>query len=333
MPNISMQPLYQKLKPLGFSKSFIASVLPSWWCDDIANTESGYIEAASMLSNIFNVDLKSLLSEESPATFRIPYPNFKATSNVEYEKLSRAVALSTTVAKACLRTFNSPLKIEGLTPTSIRETLLSRGNKWVDFRALLEYVWEIGIPVLFLEFPKGITKMQGLAISVNDRPVIILTSNKKYGYLEFDLAHELGHILANHLEKEKILIDENIKQLEKDKSVNILEQEANSIALEILTGKYNGGFETKCRDIPLLVDSCIQYGKEHNIDPSHLVLNIGHNIQDWRFTASVLNALREKLIIKSSDPEICKEVMFERLENFGEMKELENMVRKLTHLV
>lgn len=327
----SMKPLYDKLRGLGFTKPFIQSMLPEWWDDRIAETRAGYIESALTLSKLFNIDLKSLLdNDNTQLQYKIPLPNFKATKNKEYQELLNAVSLSTTAARACLRSFQSELKIDNITATSIRKILIEdRGNKWIDFRTLLEYIWEIGIPVLFLKLPDRIKKMQGLAIAINNRPVIILTSRKDYGYLAFDLAHELGHILCGHISKENIIIDEKIDQ----NSTLDKEAEANQFALELLTGKKDTCYHTNHTDykhISLLVHSCISYGKQNNIDPSHILLNIAYHTHKWAVANSWLKELKKKLSIKESDYDICRKVMFERLDDFSEMKELENPMKVLT---
>lgn len=316
-----MRTLYNKISELGFRKKYIRAMLPSWWDDTIAENQAGFLEAALLLSKAFSLDFESLISQEK-AKFNIPIPNFKVKKHIESSRLNAAVALSSVAAKAVLKGFDTPLKMEGLTAKNIRETLLSRGNQWIDFRTLIEYCWEIGIPVLHLELNCAV-KMQGLAISLNDRPVIILTGKYQYGYLVFDLAHELGHILAQHT-KDDIVIDNEIFT----KTENQKEMEANKLALEILTGN-NYSFYTETKTPAAIADECISIGKEKNIDPAHLALSNAYSTQDWITASQTLKQIKRKLNIKADDPNICKEEMLERL-NFEEMGDLEHPVRVMT---
>ena len=54
--------------------------------------------------------------------------------------------------------------------------------------------------------------MQGLALQRADRPTIILTSNRGNGWLVFDLAHELGHIILEHVNNDTWVVDKEIKE-------------------------------------------------------------------------------------------------------------------------
>lgn len=316
-----MNTLYQKIQKLGFSKSTIRAMLPEWWNDNIAKTQAGFLEAASLLSKSFSLELTSLISGEE-AKFDIPTPNFKVRRNIEKSELNAAVALSSVAAKAVLKGFNTELKIDGLTPQMIRETLLSRGNRWIDFRTLLEYCWEIGIPVLHLDLATK-KKMQGLAISLNNRPVIILTSKYKYGHLVFDLAHELGHILAGHT-KDNLVVDEKIAEKDDDPR----EQEANDLALKILIGN-NVRYETVYTSPNKIAQACISAGKSQNIDPAHIALNIGYSMNNWQTIHASLKKIKERLNISANDPSVCKEAMLERL-NFDELGDFEHPMRVMT---
>ena len=131
-----MNTLYKKIQALGFTKKNIKAMLPDWWNDNIANTQAGFLEAASLLAKSFSLDFSSLVSSNE-ANFDIPNPNFKTRRNTALSELESAVALSSVAAKAVLKGFDTKLNIEGLTPEKIRNTLLSRGNRWIDFRTLL----------------------------------------------------------------------------------------------------------------------------------------------------------------------------------------------------
>ena len=185
-----MQTLYTKLQRLGFQKATIKKLLPEWWHDDIAKTPAGLQEASLILSKYLSVRYSSLIGDIDPC-FNLPNHKFKHAKNVKENDLSKAVALTSLAGRLTLEAYDSPLaQLESLSAQSIRETLLSRNYPWIDFNILLNYCWEIGIPVIFVEnLPSP--KMHGLALQLDGRPVIILTNKHKHGFLIFHLAHEL----------------------------------------------------------------------------------------------------------------------------------------------
>lgn len=322
MKEYSANILYTKITSLGFKRKYITSMLPEWWNDSIAQTQAGFTQMAVLLAKAFSLDFKSLISE-SDIKFNLPSPNFKARTNIDYSDLTNAVALSTVAAKAALAGLDNVYQKSELTSYSIRETLLSRGNGWINFHTLVKYCWEIGIPVLHLSM-EGIKKMQGLAISIDRKPVIVLTSKYKHGYLVFDLAHELGHILLGHTDEE-IVIDEKISF---SSSIKEREYEANKFALEILTGNTINLGKTY-HNPSHIADYCIKYGKENKIDPLHIALNIAHNRNSWSQVNVVIRIIKDRLKLKATDPDICRAEMLERLD-FDAMRELEQPMRVLT---
>ena len=51
-----MSTLYKKIQALGFTKSNIKTMLPEWWNDKIASSQTGFLEAASLLAKSFSLD-------------------------------------------------------------------------------------------------------------------------------------------------------------------------------------------------------------------------------------------------------------------------------------
>ena len=297
-----MQTLYAKLHTLGFTKPIVKKLLPEWWEDDIANTPAGFQEASLILSKYLSIRYSSLLGDAEP-TFIFPKHKFKHARNVEENDLTKAVALSALAARLTLEAYelDSPNLIE-LSAKSIREILLARNVPWIDFNILLDYCWQIGIPVIFIEnLPSP--KMHGLALQLNGRPVIILTKKNKYGYLVFHLAHELGHIILGHVTDQEWAVDQVITEGNDDDH----EVAANKFALEILTGKSDSAYRSQFRLYPNdLARSALQVGRENKVDPLHIVLNYGHTNNCMPIANKACQALVKALGVKETDPEIAK---------------------------
>ena len=151
----SMKPVYQKLSKIGLKKGMVKTYLPDWWDDSIATTEVGFQESLWLIANTFHIDFKTLnlsISGDSNPQYRLPNHKFKHSVNLDQDKLKPAVAVAMLAAKITLNTFEKPLAdLSSLSAESIRERLLSDGNQWIDFKVLVQYCWNIGIPVIFIK--------------------------------------------------------------------------------------------------------------------------------------------------------------------------------------
>ena len=142
---------------------------------------------------------------------------------------------------------------------------------------LLDYCWSLGVPVVHLTSFLKSKQPDGLAVQVRERPVIVLCKKMRApAWLLFILAHELGHVVLGHIPDGGALIDENVKTNELDAE----EREANAFAVELLTGDKECGFHTTGRwpNAPTLAARAMEIGREHKIDPGHVVLNYAHTM-------------------------------------------------------
>jgi hypothetical protein len=271
-----MKGLYQRLRAVGFDTPFVQNtVLPSWWEDSVAQTQSGYQEGLLLLARHLGLSLTSLQDESAPLELRDFGPcNFKKTQGVSADDLAIARSICTRAAQIAAASIQTPWK--GTIPadgSEIREDILRAGAPWVSLESLLDWCWSRGIPVLHVaSFPRATKKMDGMAALVDGRPVIILCKNaKQEAWLLFILAHELGHIVRGHVSQNGVLVDEHIA---KD-STDVQETEANATATEILTGDSNCRFSSPGRwpNAKELADAAKAHGRIHQIDPGHIVLN------------------------------------------------------------
>ena len=315
----SMQPLFSKLQKSGFDPKFVKTLLPEWWDDSLANTPSGYQQAALILARIFAIKPDSLWSAESNPVFAIPENRkFKHSANTEPDELDVACALAFSAAKIVSSGLEAlPFLSELPSASRLREQLLKE-HKWVGLEELVDYCYSIGIPVIYLEkFPAGAKKMHGLAFDCNGRPVIVLTRKHKRGYLLFDLAHELGHIALNHLAHGGFIVDRVISADEDNGDDD--ERAANRFALELLTGDPEKRIKPANRNLRTteLASAALIYAQQHNIHPTHVAMNYGYTTKHWPVANGAVNILEHG---KPTDCEILKDALFRNLDQ-DEMKE------------
>lgn len=279
--NTPMKRLYNKLQTVGYNPKYIKSLLPDWWDEEIADTPAGLQQASLILGQRFGVRAESLWTENTAPVLRLPQGiRFKHRDNVKSDDLSIACALAQSLARIVLKAFPEK-SLPHFYPDAgqLRKQLLE-GRKWISFQDLLAYCLSFGIPVIHLQhLPSHAKKMEGLAFEQNGRPVIVLTRKNAYGYMLFDLAHELGHISLGHVSAERSVVDQEIDAEASEED----ERAANRFALELLTGN------PECKIVPVgrwlngseLAFAAMVYAERNQVDPLHIVLNYGHTKKLW----------------------------------------------------
>lgn len=115
---------------------------------------------------------------------------------------------------------------------------LARGflkkNKLYNFPVNLKKAAEIvGAEIIYEELSP---KISGLVIEINDsnyQYLIGININKHFNHRRFTIAHELGHIILNHLKKQQIMCEIGLLN-NKNKKIDDFEREANIFASELL---------------------------------------------------------------------------------------------------
>lgn len=325
--NPNMKSLYSKLQKIGYNPKYISSLLPDWWDEEIAQTPAGFQQASLIIGQTFGVRAETLWTEKEEPAFNLPKGiRFKHRENVAVDDLSIACAVARSLARIVLKAFpDEPRPNFYLDASELRQQLL-KGKQWISFKDVLSYCLGIGIPVIHLHhLPSKAKKMDGLAFEQSGRPVIVLTRKYQYGYMLFDLAHELGHISLGHVTAESTVIDQKIDADAEDED----ERAANRFALELLTG------DPECKIVPTgrnlnaneLASVVERFGKKHQIDPMHIALNYGKT-QD-RFPVANL-AIKLVSNNTQSDQEILNTALIAALD-LDELSDDENAFLQ-THL-
>jgi Zn-dependent peptidase ImmA (M78 family) len=229
----------------GFDTPFVRNyVLPEWWDDMMSVNPATRSMAEVYISRMIGISVQSLRNPAVPlqslhdAEFRL-----KRNKNVTVDKLRPAIMLSQSLASILVKSLNGlPNYRPGHEALNIRREILAKRTS-VDLTGLLEWAWEHGIIVVHLkQLPQGTKNLIGVAMCFEDRPVIVLAGKSDSPpWLAFHLAHELGHIVKNHVLSGQTLLDDKINWLQRsgeatqEKNFEQCEVEANEFALFVLT--------------------------------------------------------------------------------------------------
>ncbi len=275
-----IQNIYSALGRQGLSKNKLSHIFPEWWSPEIEATPSGAQQAKLYLARALSLRIRPISENPPRIEFDLPEARrFKRSAKTTDAEIEVAVA----IAKSASRIAISSLEHEFCPPppsaAEIRSLILGKGNHWVGLQQLIDYCWDCGIPVLHLATPLlGKKKMDGIAMSLNGRPSIVLSNKRASGFLLFHLAHELGHIALGHVSQNGAIVDDEINESDSDIGRDPQEIEADRFAIELLTGNANERITlSQMIKAPALAKLAVQYGHKKNIDPTHVVLNCAHN--------------------------------------------------------
>lgn len=293
----NIKDIYRSLQNYGIDRKFIQDViLPTWWEDEIANSKTGYFQTASLISKNLGIDVSELINTTNsvalihPANIKFKSPRNVTINATDIWPNSLAVKISETIDQL----YSTPLKKLSNNALEIRNSIIERYGK-IDLNNTLEYLWSSGIPVLHVPvFPKEVNKMDGMAVNLNGRPLIILSKNRRHdAWLLFILAHELGHIINGHLSNtDQIIYDVNLENEEDNE-----EQIANDFAAELLNATKSPSYfsSNNIFNSPYgLVNYIRPLSKKLSIDPGVIALNYAYKTKNYALAEQALNILSPK---------------------------------------
>ena len=296
MIHTAMRDIYDRLKPHGFDAAFVRNcILPDWWEDKLAEVPANRQYAEAVISRQLGIEMSSLRDQSVPLKIRqSAHLKLKSRQGATQANLKVARLLGERIAKIAAATLDTPPDLHDLTAASIRRRILASGADWVGFDELLDFCWNIGVPVMRLcKLPEGNKKPDGMAVWAEERPAIVIASGRKHpAWHIFVIAHELGHIVLGHLSKGEVSMDPKVEL----DSTERHEAEANTFAVELLSGHPDLSFSPRTRTMNArqLAASAISIGKELRIDPGFLILSYSRSKGYYALAGAALNALHPK---------------------------------------
>jgi hypothetical protein len=105
-----MSSLYTRMKEANFAPKYVREVaLPSWWDDALAETKTGYADAAFIIARHCGVSLADLLDDTAAITLE-PLGKIRFKSNSVPEAMRSATSIAFRAAHLVLRAMTKPLR-------------------------------------------------------------------------------------------------------------------------------------------------------------------------------------------------------------------------------
>ncbi|WP_146203858.1 hypothetical protein [Azospirillum sp. TSO5] len=265
--------LKKEFTAVGLKAVDVVRSLPEWAEEALAHP-SGIHEVRGFVAKHYGlmVDADGTLRQRM-----MPAARFKTRSGADVGLVAPARALATSVAHAVAAV--TTVRWRGVLPSAdtLRKQCITAGRTWVGLDELLELCWGYGVPVIYLPMlPVNQSKMEGMVTFCGDRPVIVVTKKCSPAWMLFILGHEMGHLALGHLDGGTI-VDETVVEGDID---DAQERDANHYALRLLTGEARKALSlARLLRAPSLVQSAITYGRQHHIDPGHVILNAVRNTE------------------------------------------------------
>lgn len=287
-------------------------MLPSWWDDQIASAPDGMWELVLGIAKSLSLDAVALSKGELFPKGAVVNISYKRNALVNPQDFQASTLIASSISNAIISSIKVPYQGLPNNVWELNEEIRAIGKGSVDFDALLNYCWRRGVPVISLSnLPFGLKKMDGAALKVGDRPVIILAKkNNSKSWLSFILAHELGHIALGHLENNSSIVDIALQQestFDSDNTGDSMELEADKFALNILGGPLAQETQERWGDFDSAITLATNARAAANLlgcSAGHLILRYAFRTKRWPEAASALKFLREdfdaqKEIVKS----------------------------------
>ncbi|HTH55708.1 MAG TPA: helix-turn-helix domain-containing protein [Cyclobacteriaceae bacterium] len=328
--SFSKAALLRNLKSIGLDSSIIFNrILPFNLAEKLQNIEefveneanNFVLEAASIIARVLNVEPKSLFKLDGLklSVSAVELARFKKSVSSQRGKISAYTIYAHTLALLTLEA-TKDIKAKSIpSPKDIRKKVLKKYQVF-NLKSLLNFIWDLGIPVLPLKDPGS---FHGACWRVDGRNVIVLKqktmSEAKFIY---DACHEVGHATQHPEDSSFTVIETDTEAGDKIEEQD--EREANYFAGELVLGESADDLAVEAilmakQDLVKLKNCVKKIADREQIDQGLLANYIAFRLQaeqkiNWWGTANNLQN------VVSNPFEIAREILLERI-NFNCLNE------------
>lgn len=283
--------LTDELRRAGISKAAIEAAWPSWWDDTLAASPSGRAELRFALARRLGLRSQPLLGERVEFVWN-DEARFKHLTAEDESARAAMTSFGMAIGKSLLQSVAEGPAMGAIDAEQLREALLAR-RPYADLSGLVSTCWALGIPVIHLRvFPLDAKRMHAMVVHSNGRFAILLGHDAHFpAQLAFTLAHELAHIMLDHLAGAPALVDLEDPATAGERDGQ--EREADEYALTVLTGSPDPTIETNIGDFnaPTLAQAVRTAAPVYRIEPGTLALCLAYRRQTWPVAMAALNRL------------------------------------------
>lgn len=305
MSQLTAKSLYKTVAGLGLKPSQVRQLLPAWWGPEIENAADGLAELALHLSRRLSIDHAALLDGRLVPKGAVTRLAFKHRTDADPSTLAASSFIASSLSQALVAAMITPYRPMPVDGAALRRIVGERAPS-LNFDALLGLCWSHGIPVIPLpKLPVGVRKMDGAALLVGDRPVIVIAKKKSSrAWLSFILAHEIGHIVLGHVSPGSSIVDISLQEASTyaaESAKDSQEAEADAFALDLMGGQAVASVIAAWRDDFSPVELAVQArqaGQQLGIEAGHLILRHAFATRRWPDAITALRFLSEDV-----DPE------------------------------
>ena len=285
--------LRKKLKKYGLSDNVIDSAWPEWWSEEAEVSLSASNELRFTLARKLGLDPRSLLEEDEPRFVWRDEAKYKHLSGESNFERSALTSFGISIARVLIQSTPGPKTLPKINSKEIRESIL-QSSLSVGLKDLISLCWAIGIPIVSLKvFPLSAKRMSAMSVKVEGRYAILIGRESKFpAEVAFYLAHELGHIMLDHLKNNLAVVE--LEELFKSGGIEDDEEfESDKFALEILTGRSEPVVlpKTKSFSAKELAKKAMEVERDLQIEPGTLVLCLGYSTGKWEKAYSAMNSI------------------------------------------
>ena len=301
MVAVSPKEIYTALSPLGIKRAQLRTLLPEWWQESLASTPDGAWEFILLVARTLSLDASALAKGELKRVGAVTSLAYKHTKKADASQLTGSTLIAASLAQAIVCAVDRPFRTPSRDPLAVHAQVKDVGDGRADFDSLLAFCWESGIAVIPLpHLPVGMKKMDGAALMMGKRPVIIISRrNDSKSWLSFILGHELGHIALGHLAPDSSIIDVALQRestYAAESSTDPQEAQADAFSLAVLGGgnaeRVQVDWSSRESAVNLAV-AARENAAALGIAPGHLILRYAFRTKRWPEAATALRFLSE----------------------------------------